>query len=64
MTAAVKPVYNNYIWDPKIMVVLFRWSLFRGHLRNRNSEWDPKMVVVVSRWSLFGGKSGFTVVEK
>jgi hypothetical protein len=26
----VKPVYNGHPWDPKIAVVVDRWSLFRG----------------------------------
>jgi len=26
----VKPVYNGHPWDPKIMAVVDRWSLFRG----------------------------------
>ena len=28
----VKPVYNDHSWDPKIVVVIDRWSLFRGAL--------------------------------
>ena len=26
----VKPVYNDHPWDPKIVAVVDRWSLFRG----------------------------------
>ena len=51
----VKLVYNDHPRDPKIVAVVDRWSLFRGHLCNKSSEWDLKMVVVVDRWSLFGG---------
>ena len=25
----VKPVYNDHPWDPKIVAVVDRWSLFR-----------------------------------
>ncbi len=39
----------------KIVAVVDRWSLFRGHLCYGNSKWDHKIVVVVDRWSLFGG---------
>ena len=48
-------VYNDPPRDPKIVVVVDRRSLFRGHLCNKNSKWDPKMVVIVDRWSPFGG---------
>jgi len=29
---AVKPVYNDHPWHPKIVAVVDRWSLLRGHL--------------------------------
>ncbi len=41
-------------WDPKIVAVVGKWSLFRGHLYNKGSKWDLKIVVVVDRWLLFG----------
>ena len=60
----VKPVYNDHPRDPKIVSVVDRWSLFRGHLCNKNSKWNTKMmgrfwqvgvrylkVAVVDRWS-------------
>ncbi len=37
------------------MAVVDRWSLFKGHFRNKCSNWDFKIVVVVDRWSLFRG---------
>jgi hypothetical protein len=49
--STLKPVYNNHSWDPKIMAVVDRWSLFRGHFRIKISNWDLKMFVVVDRWS-------------
>ncbi len=51
----VKPVYNNHPWDPKIVAVVDRWSLFRGQLCNKSFSRDQKMVVVIDRWSLFVG---------
>ncbi len=51
----VKPVYNDHPWDPKVVAVVGRWSLFRGHLCCKSPIWDLKMVVVVDRWSLIGG---------
>ena len=45
----VKPVYNDYLRDPKMVVDVDRWSLFKGHLLIKF-----KMVDVVARWSLFG----------
>ena len=27
----VKPVYNDHRWDPKLVAVVDRWSLFRGN---------------------------------
>ncbi len=28
----IKPVYNGQPWDPKIVAVVDRWSLFRGRV--------------------------------
>ncbi len=42
-------VYNNHPWDPKIVAVVDRCSLFRGHLFNKSSQRDLKMVVVIKR---------------
>ena len=55
VTDTVKPVYNGHPRDPKIVVVVNKWSLFRSHLCNKKSKLDPAMVFVVCRWSLFGG---------
>ncbi len=51
----IRLVYNDHPWDPKIVAVFDRWSLFRGHLCNKSSKWDLKIVVVIDRRSLFGG---------
>jgi hypothetical protein len=61
----VKLVYNDHPWDPKIVAVVDRWSLFRGHLCNKSPKWDLKMVVVRGRWSLSEVvvSSGLTVVK-
>jgi len=48
-------VYNDHPWDPKIVAVVDKWSLLRGHLCSKSPILDHKMVVVVDRWSLFGG---------
>ncbi len=48
----IKSVYKDHPWDPKIVAVVDRWSLFRGHLCNKSAKWDLKMVVVVDKWSL------------
>ena len=37
-TSTVKPVYNDDPWDLKIVAVVDRWSLLRGHLTNSNSK--------------------------
>jgi hypothetical protein len=29
-TCTVKPVYTDHPWDPKLVAVVDRWSLFRG----------------------------------
>jgi len=50
-----KPLYNDHPWDPKIVAVVYRWSLFRGHSCSKRSIWNLKIVVVIDRWSLFGG---------
>jgi hypothetical protein len=54
----VKPVYNDHPRDPKFVVVVDRWSLFRG----RFMLWSLKLgiqnggrcrqVVAIQRWSL------------
>ena len=36
----VNPVYNEHPRDPKIVAVVDRWSLFRGHLCSKNLIWD------------------------
>jgi len=51
----VKPVYNDHPWDPNIVTVVHRWSLFRDHLCCKSLIWDLKMVAVVDRRLLFGG---------
>ncbi len=48
----VKPVYNDHPWDPKIVVVVGRWSLFAGNLCSESYNWDLKMVVVSSGLTL------------
>jgi len=43
---------NDHPWDPIIVVIVDRWSLFRGHLKVQysTSKWWP--VVTLRRWSL------------
>ncbi len=49
--STVKAVYNDHFWDQKIVAVVDRWSLFRGHLCNKSSKWDLKMEMVASSGS-------------
>ncbi len=51
----VKPEYNDHPRDPKIVVVVDRWSFQRFPLYTKCGKQDAKIVVVVDRWSLFGG---------
>ncbi len=51
----VKLVCNDQPWDLKIVAVVERWSLFKGHLCSKIIIWDLKMVAIVDKWSLFGG---------
>jgi len=48
----VKSVSNDHPWGPKIVTVIDRWSLLRGHLCCKSPILDPKMVVVLDRWLL------------
>ena len=48
----VKPVYNDHPWDPKVVAVVDRWLLFRGHLSDKKLKRDPTMMVFVGKWSL------------
>ncbi len=52
LSDTVKPVYKDHPWDPKIVAVVDRWSLFRGNLCNESPNWDLKIVVVIDRWSI------------
>ena len=54
LSYTVKSVYNDYPWDPKIVVAVDRWLLFRGHLCNKISKWDLNLMDFIDRWSLFG----------
>ncbi len=36
---------------PKFVVVVDRWSLFRGNFFYKNWKWDPKLAVVVDKLS-------------
>jgi hypothetical protein len=53
--STVKLVYNDHPWDTKILAVVDRKSLFRGHFYKKIWNRDLKMVVIMDRWSLFGG---------
>jgi hypothetical protein len=56
----VKLVYNDH--DPKIVAVVERWSLLRGHICYKSSKSDLKVVVVTGgRYSQVVGSSGLTV---
>jgi hypothetical protein len=50
---AVKPVYNDNPWDPNILAIDDRWSLFRGSKYYKNWNWAFQVVAFVGRWSLF-----------
>ena len=58
MSYTVKPVYNDYPWNPKIVAVVERWSLFRGSfLLSKLKMWPQnggryRQVVAIWRWSL------------
>ena len=47
---------NPALGTAKIVVIMERLSLFRGHFfyKNINVKWEPKPIFVVSKWSLFG----------
>jgi hypothetical protein len=45
-----KLVYNDHPWDPKIVAVVDRWSLFNGQLCYKTFEWGLRIVVVIDRW--------------
>jgi hypothetical protein len=55
LQSTVKPVSNDHPWDPKIVAVVDRWLLFRGHLCDKSLKWDLTMVVVIDRWPILGG---------
>ena len=51
-------MYNDHPWDPKIVAVIDRWSLFRGHFWYESSNGTTQnggrcwQVVAIRRWSL------------
>ncbi len=49
-------VYNDHPWDPKIVAVVDKWSLFRGHLHNKFGTGTSKL------WSLLTGGHYLEVV--
>jgi hypothetical protein len=56
MKDTVKPVYKLHPWDPRIVVFVERWSLFRDKLYYKSSKWDLegrcRQVVAFRKWSL------------
>jgi hypothetical protein len=38
--------------NQKIVAVVDRWSLFKGHPCKKSFQWNHKIVVVIRRWSL------------
>ncbi len=46
-------MYNDHPWDPKIVTVVDRWSLFRGNLCNKSSKQGLKIVIVSSDLTVF-----------
>jgi len=38
--------------DPKIVAVVDKWSLFRGHSYSKSPIWNFKMLPVIDKWSL------------
>ncbi len=44
----VKPVYNDHPRDPKIVAVVDRWSLFRGHLCQKKIEFGPQNLLFIN----------------
>ncbi len=43
----VKPMYKDHTRNPKILAVVDRWSLIRGHLCFVSSRRDPEMMVAI-----------------
>ncbi len=53
----VKPVYKDHHWNPKLVAIVDRWSLFRGHLckkaLNGTTKWWLSLKAVAFRkWLL------------
>jgi len=42
--STVKPVYNDYPWNPKIVAVVDSWLLFRGRLYNKTGRYSEVVV--------------------
>ncbi len=49
----VEPLFNDLPRIPKIVAIVDRWSLLRGHLCYKMSNFD--LLDIVDRWSLVGG---------
>ena len=66
IVTTVKPVCNDHPLYPKIVAVVDKLSLFRGHLCYKCSQWNTKW------WSLLAGgryseevvSSGLTVIGR
>jgi hypothetical protein len=46
----VKPVYNDHPWDRKKVVVVQRWSLFRGSICHKKISEQENVGVVWKLW--------------
>jgi len=49
----LKLMYNDHLWDLKIVVFVDRWSLFRGHLSSKSPTRTSQKMVIIDMWSLF-----------
>jgi len=44
-----RSTFNDHPQDPKIVAIVDRWSLFKGHLCYERPNWDLKKVVVIDK---------------
>ncbi len=63
--STVKPVYNDHTRDPKIVAIVDRWSLFRGHFVTKYQIGTYKLLPLLTggRYLEVVVNSGLTVLQ-
>ncbi len=62
LSLLVHDMCNDHPWDSKIVAVVGRCSLFRGHESSKSSKWDLKLFQTRGRYSEMFDSSGINFI--